>query len=53
MLGDQHIPFQARLKPLALAPQSLPHRAFCLVTQVVEACVEIRDEPLFITEFLG
>ncbi|GHI83857.1 hypothetical protein Sxan_12210 [Streptomyces xanthophaeus] len=53
LLRDHDVPFQARLETAADIAQSPPDRTFGLVTQIVEAPIEIGDELLLFPEFLG
>ncbi len=53
LLGDQDIPFQTCLSTVPDLPQSPLDRAFGLVTQMVEAHIEVGDELLLFPEFLG
>ncbi|MDD9380868.1 hypothetical protein M8Z33_30310 [Streptomyces sp. ZAF1911] len=53
LFSDHDVPFQSRLEPAAGLAERTLYGAFGLLPQVVEACVEIRDELLFIPEFFG
>lgn len=53
LLGDQDIPLQARLSAVPDLAQCSFDRASGLVTQLVEAHIEIGDELLLFLEFLG
>ncbi|MFD7259259.1 hypothetical protein [Streptomyces sp. NPDC059874] len=53
LLGHEDIALQARLGPVPDIAQRPLDGTFGLVTQVVEAPIEVRDELLLFPEFLG
>ncbi|MFE4257774.1 hypothetical protein [Streptomyces sp. NPDC056883] len=53
LFSDHDVPLQTRLEPATGLAECTLHGTFGLLPQVVEACVEIRDELLFIPEFFG
>ncbi|MGW1772766.1 hypothetical protein [Streptomyces sp. NPDC002104] len=53
LFGDHDVPFQSRLEPAAGLAERALNGTFGLFAQGIEACVEIRDELLFIPEFFG
>ncbi len=53
LLGNQDVPLQPRLKPGTDIAQRPFDRPFGLVTQTVEALIEVVDELLLFPEFLG
>ncbi len=54
LFGDQHVPFEPALVAAgAGGAQGAVDGGLGLVPQVVESCVEIGDESLFIPKFLG
>lgn len=53
LLGDEDVPLQPRLKAGSDIAQRAFDRVFGLVTQTVEAPIEVGDELLLFPEFLG
>ncbi|MFJ7270985.1 hypothetical protein ACIQV3_30815 [Streptomyces sp. NPDC099050] len=53
LFSDHDVPLQPRLEPAAGLAERAPHGTIGVLAQVVEACIESRDELLFIPEFFG